>query len=315
MNAQAKQTGQTDDMDDIDEDEDEDGIDIEVVDDVPEKDKPRRPESAPADIPEDDDLEAHTENVQKRIKKLTFEAKEALRHREEIARQRDEAVAHAQRILEENKRLHGQLTQGQASIVEQAKGRVDAEIASARKAYKEAYDLGDADKLMEANEKLIELNARSSQLKNYRAPAPQAEPAPPQRVQQPERTQQPPARPQLSEAQQDWMQKNDWWNKDRQMTAFALGVHEDLVESGVVPDSKTYYKEIDAAVAERFPDRLPKAQAAPRKPSTVVAGAARNTGTNRKSIRLTTSQVELARRLGITKEAYAAQVLKEQTDD
>jgi len=286
-----------------------DELEIEVVDDVPEDQKPRRAEDAKPNVPEDDEIENYSESVQKRIKQLKFEFHEAERQKAAAAREREEAVKYAQQVLEQNRKLQEQLQKGQSAVVEQAKGRLEVEVASARAAYKAAYEAGDADALADAHEKLIDLRGRMMQLQTYRPPQPE-------RVADVRTPQPQPQQPQvqLSPRQRDWLSKNDWYGKDGRMTGFALGVHEELMQRGVDPDSEKYYSEVDAAMRQHFADRFSDGESevsAPvKKAAPVVAPAARNAKTPRK-VQLTATQDALRKRLGLTREQYVAQLLKE----
>jgi len=288
-----------------------DDFEIEVVDDVSEDDKPRVKDYDGPDIPEDDEIESYSERVQKRMKKLSFEAKEAERQRQALAREREELLRVTQTFQSENEKLRQQLQQNEGTLVEQAKARLEAQLTQAKAAYKDAYELGDTDKMIEAQEKLTSLNNDMYRLKGYK-------PRPAQQPQQPQQTQyqQQPQVPQLDERQKEWLSENDWYGKDRQMTAFALGVHEELVYNGVDPNSEKYYSEINRQVRQRFADKFStddseEFEVAPKKKANVVAPATRSSK-NPKKVKLTQTQVALAKRLGITPEAYAAQLLKEQ---
>lgn len=308
------------DTDQVDEgqlEDDESGeFEIEIVDDISEDEKPRRAEAAKeTDIPDADDLEGYSEAVQKRIKKLTFEAKEAARQNAATARERDEAANYAKTIQEQNRKLQEQLAQGQSAVVEQAKGRIESELNSAKSAYRAAYELGDADKIMDAQSKMIDLQGRLSQLQNYRpAPQPKAEgPAPQARA--PEKQPTPAPKVQLDERQTAWMNNNKWYGANSEMTGFALGVHERLMRNGVDPNSETYYTEIDTAVRKRFADEFSdgggdEVAPAPRKAANVVAPAGRSAPSPRR-IKLTSTQAALAKRLGLKPEQYAAQLMKD----
>ena len=307
MNARADQITEDTDADD--------DFEIEIVDDVPPEEKPRRAADAPAEIPDDDDLEGYSEQVQKRLKKLTFEAKEAARQQAEAARMRDEAINYAKTVAEQNKKLQEDIQKSQGYVVDQAKGRLSAEIEKAKIAYKNAYEAGDADALLEAQANLTKLQNDQYRWENFKPPARQvAEPTTPAAQPQPQ------AQPQvrLSQNQERWLANNDWYGKDRRMTSFALGVHEELVYNGVEPDSEKYYAEIDRELRKTFPDRFSDGEevevpARQKKPAAVVAPAARSAKTPRK-IRLTSTQVAIAKRLGLTNEQYAAQLLKEQNN-
>ena len=307
MNARADQIDDNVEVDELD-----DGFEIEIVDDVPAEDKPRRAADAPAEIPDEDDLEGYSEQVQKRLKKLTFEAKEAARQQAEAARMRDEAINYAKNVAEQNKKLQEDIQKNQGYVVDQAKGRLSAEIERAKVAYKNAYEAGDADALLEAQANLTKLQNDQYRWDTFKPAArPAAEPTAPA-------VQPAPQQPQvkLTGNQERWLSNNDWYGKDRRMTSFALGVHEELVYNGVEPDSEKYYAEIDREMRKTFPDRFSDGEevevnARQRKPAAVVAPAARSAKTPRK-IRLTSTQVAIAKRLGLTNEQYAAQLLKEQ---
>jgi hypothetical protein len=286
-----------------------DDFEIEVVDDVDEDSKPRVSEKdyTGPEIPDDDEIESYSERVQKRLKKLSFEAKEADRQRQALAREREELLRVTQNFQSENDKLRQQLQQNEGSLVAQAKARLEAQLSQVKADYKEAYELGDTEKMLEAQEKLTSLNNDMYRVNNYKPrPAQPAQPA-----------YQPPAPkvPTLDERQKKWLGENDWYGKDRQMTSFALGVHEDLVYSGIDPNSDRYYDEINSAVRKRFADKfeddLQEVEVAPKKKASVVAPATRSSKNPRK-VKLTQTQVALAKRLGISPERYAAQLLKEQ---
>lgn len=303
---------------DIELDDDSD-FEIEIVDDVPEDEKPKRPEGKEADVPDDKELENYSERVQKRMKQLKFEYHEERRQREEAARLRDEAVRYAQNLYQENQKLQQSLQQNQGSLVEQAKGRLSAELDRAKVAYRTAYDAGDADALLEAQTKMSEVQVQLAQLANYRPAQPQApqQPQQPQRqqapqYQQPQQTQ----RPTLTPRQERWMNANPWYGDNSEMTGYALGVHERLVKSGVDPDSQEYYNQIDVAMRRRFADEFSDAEEEatprPRKASNVVAPAARSAKKPRQKVRLTATQLAFAKKANIPPEKLAAQILKEQ---
>jgi hypothetical protein len=288
-----------------------DELEIEIVEDVGEDDKPRVSEKdyTGPEIPEDDEIESYSERVQKRMKKLSFEAKEAERQRQAMAREREELLRVTQTFHSENEKLRQQLQQNEGTLVAQAKARLEAQLSQAKAHYKEAYELGDTEKMIEAQEKLTSLNNDMYRVNNYK-PRPAQQPAP-QAVQQPQR----PQAPKLDERQERWLSDNDWYGKDRQMTAFALGVHEELVYNGVDPNSDQYYTEINSAVRKRFADKfeddLEEVEVAPKKRANVVAPATRSSK-NPQKVKLTQTQVALAKRLGLTPQQYAAQLLKEQ---
>ena len=291
--------------------QEDDGFEIEVIDDTPEEDKgkPRRAEDAEPQVPSDDEVEKYSEGVQKRIKQLKFEFHEERRRKEEAARLQDEALRYAEQMQEENEQLRKTLEEGEGVLVNQAKGRVTAEIDKAKIAYKTAYESGDPDALIEAQAKLSELQVEKSRYDNYK-PRPRPEPEPEPLYEQ--ETIEPP-RP--SEMGMKWAEKNTWFQNDPEMTGYAFGVHEKLIKSGVAPDTEEYYSKIDDAVRRVFPDKFDDGpiieESAPqRQTGNVVAPAARS-GKKPRKVQLTSTQVSLAKRLGLTNEQYAAQLMKE----
>ncbi len=291
--------------------QEDDGFEIEVVDDTPEEDKgkPRRAENAEPQVPSDDEVEKYSEGVQKRIKQLKFEFHEERRRKEEAARLQDEALRYAEQMQEENENLRKTLEEGEGVLVNQAKGRVTAEIDKAKIAYKTAYESGDPDALIEAQAKLSELQVEKSRYDNYR-PQPRPEPEP-----EPLYEQENIEPPKPSEMGMKWAEKNTWFQNDPEMTGYAFGVHEKLIKSGVAPDTEEYYSKIDDAVRRVFPDKFDDGpiieESAPqRQTGNVVAPAARS-GKKPRKVQLTSTQVSLAKRLGLSNEQYAAQLMKE----
>ena len=293
----------------------DDGFEIEVVDDTPEEDrgKPRRAEGVEPKIPNDEEIENYNENVQKRIKQLKYEFHEERRAKEEAARLQDEALRYAEQIKQENDRLKKTINDGEAVLVNQAKGRVDAQLEKAEAAYKSAYETGDADALIEAQKNIAKLSVEKDKYESYRPkPSPKAQPEP----QYQQQTMQPTKPSQMGV---DWAKDNPWFGPhsseyDPEMTGYAFGVHEKLIKSGIAPDTEEYYNQIDDAVRRVFPDRFddePFEEPAPqRQAGNVVAPAARS-GKKPRKVQLTSTQVSLAKRLGLTNEQYAAQLMKE----
>ena len=293
----------------------DDGFEIEVVDDTPEEDKgkPRRAEGVEPKIPNDEEIENYNENVQKRIKQLKYEFHEERRAKEEAARLQDEALRYAEQIKQENDRLKKTINDGEAVLVNQAKGRVDAQLEKAEAAYKSAYETGDADALIEAQKNIAKLSVEKDKYESYRPkPSPKAQPEP----QYQQQTMQPTKPSQMGV---DWAKDNPWFGPhsseyDPEMTGYAFGVHEKLIKSGIAPDTEEYYNQIDDAVRRVFPDRFddePFEEPAPqRQAGNVVAPAARS-GKKPRKVQLTSTQVSLAKRLGLSNEQYAAQLMKE----
>jgi hypothetical protein len=312
MNTEA--TARDEDVTDVDVGNDD--FELEVVDDVPANEKPRLPEDHKADVPDDDEVEKYSESVQKRIKQLKFEFHEAERQKQEAIRLREEAIAYAQRAAEENKTLAERLSKGQTSVVESAKARYTSDLDRAKRDYKLAYEAGDADALVDAQQRLVRAQNDLSRVENWRPQPIQPQYGPEQLQQAYQRQQQAqPQVPQLNAQQQAWLAENDWFGKDEEMTGAAYGLHERLVRNGVDPNSQTYYDKINEGMRTRFPEKFGGAttevNVASKKTANVVAPAARSASNPRK-VKLTSTQVALAKRLGLTPERYAAQLLKDQ---
>jgi hypothetical protein len=302
----------TDKNDDIEVDIDnDDDLEIEVQDDTPEPDK-GKPKASDTKVEatgaEDDDLEGYSESVKKRINKLKFDTHAERRAKEEAVRLREEAINYAEKVRRENEQLRRAYAEGETVLVGQTKARLESELTSARTAYKSAYESGDADAVLAAQERLLRLQVENDRVQNYRprpvqqqAPVPQQQQAAPQVAKPDDRAMQ-------------WAEKNTWFMKDKAMTGFAMGLHEDLVAQGIDPQSDLYYSKINDAVRRTFPDRFDDGQIeekAPRRQAgTVVAPAARSSKAPRKIV-LTSTEAALAKRLGVPLKIFAAQKLKD----
>jgi hypothetical protein len=280
---------------------------IEVVDDTPEEDRNRKPMAEPPKEVTDEELAKYDESVQKRIKHFTKGYHEERRAKEAAQREKDEALRIAQAVIEENKKLKGSVSQGQTALIEQAKKVVANELEEAKRQYKAAYEAGDSDALVEAQEALTSAKMKAERVNNFK-PAPlQDEKTDVQTQPQPQQ-----AAP-VDEKLLAWQDKNQWFGSNKRMTAYALGVHEDLVGEGIQAGSDEYYKRIDADMRERFADQFGADEPADAKPqrtkSNVVAPATRSTAPRK--IVLTQTQVNLAKRLGVPLELYARKVAEE----
>jgi len=290
-------------------------IDLEVVDDTPEQDKGRKP--LPKEVVDDlekDDLTDYSERVKERMAQLRKVYHDERREKEAAAREKEEAVKYARAIYEENKKLKSNLTTGEQSYIQVARSAAEHEMNLARKAYREAYDMGDTDKIIEAQESMNSAQYKLTQMQNYRPQYEKALQDDETSVQlQTERS--PVVRPDTRAAK--WQEKNDWFGQDEEMTSLALGLHEKLVRGGTDPTSDAYYHSIDTTMRKRFPeyfedDSMDEDKPAQRKkPSTVVAPASRSTAP--KKVRLSTTAVALAKKLGLTPEQYARETLKLET--
>jgi hypothetical protein len=280
---------------------------IEIVDDTPEEDRNRKPmETPPKDIPEDE-LAKYDESVQKRIKHFSKGYHEERRAKEAAEREKEEALRFAKAIAEENKRLKGSVNQGQSALLEQAKRVIQNEVEDAKRLYKEAYESGDSEKLLDAQEALTNAKIRADKVNNFKPTPLQVDETPVQITPQPTK-----AAP-VDEKLLAWQDKNQWFGSNKRMTAYALGVHEDLVSEGIPSGSDEYYKRIDADMRERFSEQFGAEESVDAKPqrtkSNNVAPATRSTAP--KKIVLTQTQVNLAKRLGVPLELYARKVAEE----
>lgn len=275
---------------------------IEVIDDTPEEDRGRPPMKEPPAEVTDDELAQYSEGVKKRIQHFSKGYHEERRAKEAALREREEALKLAQMLVEENKKLQSTQAQSQQALLEQAKKVVATEIEEAKRQYKAAYESGDAEKLVAAQEALTAAKIKAERVNNFKpAPVQQEKPVvqpAPQPV-----NEAPPVDPKA----RAWQQANPWFGVDDEMTAVAITVHRKLVESGVDPTSDQYYERINARVRQLFPDAFPSEK--PAKKSSVVAPATRSTAP--KKIVLTQSQVNIAKRLGVPVEVYARQVAEQ----
>ena len=285
-------------------------FEIEVVDDTPEPDKGRKPLEEPVNEVTDDELSKYDESVQKRIKRITHGYHDERRAKEAALREREEALKFAQQIIEENKHLKKDLGDHTTLLVGTAKQNAEFALAQARAKYKAAYDAGDADQIVAAQEELTQAKLRLDKVQNFRAPPLQERQIPVNM--QPQSAPEPKADPKALA----WRQENQWFGKNRPMTAFTLGLHEQLVEEGVDPTSDQYYEAINKTVRSKFPESFSDEQSKPgakRTSSNVVAPASRNVAP--KKITLTQTQVALAKKLRIPLEAYARKVAEGMTQN
>jgi hypothetical protein len=272
---------------------------IEVVDDTPEQDRGRKPmKEAPAEVT-DDELAQYSEGVKKRIQHFSKGYHEERRAKESALREREEAVRLAQNLVEENKRLQGSLGQGQQALLEQAKKVVQNELDQAKQKFKAAYEAGDSDALVEAQEALASAKYKAERVNNFKPAVAQPQNTVVQPAPQPEYV------PQVDTKARAWQEANSWFGADKEMTALALAVHEKLVENGVNPTSDEYYEKINSRVRSVFPDAFHSE----KRKSSVVAPATRSVAPRK--ITLTQSQVQIAKRLGLTNEQYARAVAEE----
>ena len=280
---------------------------VEVVDDTPAQDRGRRPmEDPPKDFAEDE-LNKYDEGVRKRIQHFTKGYHEERRAKETAEREREEALRIAQAVVEENKKLKGSLNSNQQALLEQAKKVVGNEVEKAKARYKEAYESGDSDAIVDAQEALIAAKSKMERVNNFK-PAPLQEEKTEVQIPQQVTTQ-----PAVDRKAQAWQSENKWFGSDDEMTSFALGLHTKLVKSGVDPQSDEYYEKLNSRVRQVFPDQFESEKpvdAPPPPKRSNVAPATRSTAP--KKIVLTQTQVNIAKRLGVPLDLYARKVAEEQ---
>lgn len=294
-------------------------FEIEVEDDTPEEDRGRKP-AAPVDEVTDEELASYDEKVQKRIKKFTRGYHDERRAKEEALREREAAENFARQVYEENKKLQEQLANGSKRMVEQSKTAAQKDLESAKEQYKKAFEEGDTDKIVAAQEAIARAAVRvdkTAAMKPIKVKEPEYTPVPQQ-----------PAAPQINPRTKQWLEKNNsWFGVEEDMTSMAMGLDRKLQrEYGAdYIGTDDYFRTIDSTMRKRFPEHFddgsfeeettskrvsrPDVEEAPRRatrPANVVAPATRSTPPGR--IRLKQSEVATARRLGVPIEEYARQV-------
>lgn len=289
-------------------------IDIEVVDDTPEADQNRepRPDDQEPDIPGDEEIESYGDRVQKRLKQLRYEFHEERRSKERAMRENDEAVRYAQALHAENERLKQTLVNGESVLKREAEARVEAQLAQAREAHHKAFEAGDADAVVAAQEALAKATFDGERVARLRAQQPQQQPMPPMPLM--------PAQPEPDTRAERWREENEWFETDTVMRGAALGLHQQLIQEGYDPRSDEYYARIDKEMRTRFPEQLgggggddPAASQPSPRGANVVAPSERTSG-NPRRMKLTASAVATANRLGVPLEEYAKQLLILQKD-
>ena len=281
-----------------DDDDDDDDLELEIVDDTPKADRGRKASEPPADVT-DEELEDYSDKVRKRIQHFSKGYHDERRAKEEALRERQELERVAQQLMDENKKLKGNVNRNQAALLEQAKKNAEIESAAAKRAYKEAYESGDSDAVLEAQEKLTNAKIKSDRLANFKLPSLQEQETPVK-----VNVGQPAPAVQVDARAANWQKANSWFGADDEMTSLALGLHNKLVKQGVSPQSDEYYETIDSRMRQVFPDNFEDAE--PKRKTQVVAPATRSTSPRK--VTLTRTQVQIARKLGLTPEQYAKQV-------
>lgn len=289
----------------------DDEFDIEIVDDTPPGDRNRgEPLDTPPEEVTEEELDKYTDvKLKERLSKLGRGYHDERRAKEAAFREKDEALRLAQSIVDENRKLKGTLNTSQEALLEQAKRNLSAEVEEAKREYKNAYEAGDSDALVAAQDKLTSVKIKSERVNNFK-------PAPLQDNKSDVQTQQIAQANAVDPRASDWQARNSWFGKDREMTGYALALHEKLVvEDGVDPKSDEYYRKLNGRIRQVFPERFASedyadAQTSQRSPkANVVAPATRSTAPRK--IVLNATQVQLAKRLGVPLELYARKVAEE----
>jgi len=248
-----------------------------------------------------DELDEISDSVQKRIDKLTYKMREA-------ERQRDEAVNYAQSVNQTASSLKEKLKNSDSSLFKEYDNRVQSEIAGAKQLLREAQDAGDGEAVANATEKLSRVSAEAENLRRLSAQQQVREKSRAQEV--PVEQYQPTLQPQASGPDpkaERWAASNKWFGDDQAMTFAAFGIHKELVEGGIDPTSDTYYSEVDKRMQENFPHKFSEEQSAPVQQVAASSRGASGKKSSRK-IKLTPSQVAIAKRLNVPLEEYAKHI-------
>lgn len=290
---------------------------IEVEDDTPPEDRGRAPmPKALVDELDADELEEYSEKVKTRLKQFKKVYHDERREKEAALREQQEALNLARRVMEENKRLKSTLTKGEETLIGSFREKSELQLEQAKKAYKEAYEAGDAEKMVEAQTKLAEANYAVQRLKEYKPTLQNTEAD----VEIPQQQQQAPQTPVLDAKTRAWQERNTWWGTDDEMTASALGLHQKLAKQygAQYVGTDEYWRSIDDTMRRRFPEYFGEEKPADgggkptartdTKAATVVAPASRSTSS--KKIVLKQSQIAIAKKLGLTPEQYAREMKK-----
>jgi len=287
----------------------DDDVEIEIVDDTPERDRGRKPLDREVADPTDDEIESYSDGVKKRIKELTHARHDERRAKETLLREKQELERLAQHMVAENNRLKQYVNTGTEQYAASQLSLAETEVEKAKRQLKEATEAFDTDGVIAAQDALMDAKMKVQSAKNFR-------PAPLQMEETEVQTQQTQVpRQELDDKTVRWQAKNQWFGSSgyEEVTSFALGLHQKLVNSGVDPRSEEYFERIDARIKSTFPEMFgnedrPKSGDSSKRPTSVVAPATRSTGARK--VQLTPTQVALAKKYGLTPQQYAAEVAK-----
>ena len=290
----------------------ENDVTIEIEDDTPVRDRTAKPLEENVEDPTDEEIDSYTKGAQARIKQLTHARHDERRAKEEAVREKTELERLTQQILDENRRLKEYVKTGETTYQETLQAKAEAEMEMARRKYKEAQESYDSDAMLEAQENLTDAKMKLESAKNFK-------PTPLQNSQDDvQRYQTAPEAPRLDDKTLRWQAKNQWFGTPgyEEMTAFALGLHQKLVATGVDPRSDEYFDRVDGRLKQVFPEVFNDIKSAnpvkaepTKKPANVVASATRSSGA-KKVIKLTSTQARLAEKYGLSHKQYAQEILK-----
>ena len=290
--------------------EDDGDVEVEVIDDTPIQDRGRKPLDREVEDPTDDEIETYSDKVKGRIKELTHARHDERRAKESTMREKQELERLTQQLIDENKKLKQYVSTGSEQYGTMAKTAAEAELEKARRQYKDAQEAFDTDAIIAAQEALTDAKWKLEQAKSFRPPPLQTE------EYEVQTRQSAPEQAQPDEKTLRWQARNQWFgaNGFEEVTSFALGLHQKLVNNGVDPRTDEYFEQINARVKSKFPEVFggaedkPRSGDSPRRPAAVAAPATRSSGA--KKVQLTQTQVALAKKFGLTPQQYAAQVAK-----
>jgi hypothetical protein len=280
-------------------------IEVEIIDDVPEEDRGRKALDETVDDPTDEEIAQYSTKVQDRIKKLTHARHDERRQREAVQRERDELERFARSAIAERDQLQKQFGDGVAVISTQAKTMADTELAAAEAELIAAHEAFDTAAIVAAQKKMYAAQIKKDRVENFRYTPSQT---PKNAVESPTTAQN--TAPKLDAKTSTWMSRNKWFGEggDKAMTGYALGLHQELVGEHGDAYTRTdeYYSHIDKAMRRTFPDKF---EGGTKKPTSVVASAGR-VAAGPKKVQLTSTQVALATKFGMTPQQYAIEVAK-----
>jgi hypothetical protein len=295
--------------------DDADAPEVEVqTDDAPPKVQVES-EAQSHDDDGDDELESYSEKVQKRIKKMTWEKNEERRQREAAESEREEAMRLAQNLLQKTRQQEHLINNGEGYVIEQVRRSAQAMMAQAQSKYRKAYEEGDTDAIIAAQDEMLNAKAelfsvgQREQDYKQRYQRWQQEQQNPQQH-QPQVPKQPEVPPPTQRAAQ-WAEENPWFRdpKLKDMQALAFGIHERLIrEEGVRPDTDEYFNTIDKEMHQRFPEYFGENET---RRTTPVAPAQRNNGSKPRQVKLNQSQLALCKKLSISPQEYAREMMKD----